>query len=382
MVRILSVLPHAGGNVAPTLEILRELAQRGGEVTVLGHRQLASAVEGAGLAFRAFRHARRWSATVERPGWRSMIGWLPLASDRGAGRDVAEAAGELHPELIVVDCMLPGSLRAARATGAAVAMVMHTMIGYWESQWSPRTPLGLWLRLTGTLPSGRAFLPDLALLATMPEFDPLPERTRIPRELIAQTGPAVGRPHAVKAARGQEQPTVLISLSTISYPGQGELLRRLVDAVAGLPLRAIVTTGPALDPARIIAPPNVEVRRFVPHEELLPNVDLVIGHGGHGTTMRALSHGVPVLVVPMTSLADHDLVADAVVAVGAGAQVPKTAGSDELQRVIAAALADAALVDGAGRIAALLAGRSAAGAAVDALESLLGKSFDADSPTV
>jgi UDP:flavonoid glycosyltransferase YjiC (YdhE family) len=277
--------------------------------------------------------------------------------------------------------MLPGALRAARATGAAVAMVMHTMIGYWEAQWSPRTPLGLWLRLTGTLPSRRASVPDLALLATMPEFDPLPERPRIPRGLIVQTGPAVGRPITRKAARWQE-PTVLISLSTISYPGQGELLRRLVDAVGGLPVRAIVTTGPSLDPERIAAPPNVEVRRFVPHEDLLPTVDLVIGHGGHGTTMRALSHGVPVLVVPMSSLADHHLVAGAVVSAGAGMQVPKTAATGDLQRMIAAALADESLVDGAGRIAALLAERSAAGAAAAALESLLGRPVDADPQTV
>ena len=360
------------------------MSSRGGAqtVVVLGHGQLAPTVEAAGLPFRDFRHARPWSATVERPGWRSMIGWLPLASDRGVGRDIAQVARELRPELILVDCMLPGGLRAARATGATVVMVMHTVIGYWEAQWSTRSPLGLWLRLTGTLPSRRALLPDLALLATMPELDPLPDRTRIPRGRIVQTGPAVGRPLAMKAYRGQERPTVLISLSTISYPRQGELLRRLVDAVGGLPVRAIVTTGSALDPERIAAPPNVEVRRFVPHAELLPTVDLVIGHGGHGTTMRALAHGVPVLVVPMSSLADHHLVADAIVAAGAGAQVPQTAESDELQRAIAGALADASLVDGARRIATLLAGRSAAGAAVDALEGLLGRPVDADARTV
>ncbi len=63
-------------------------------------------------------------------------------------------------------------------------------------------------------------------------------------------------------------------------------------------------------------------------------------------------------------------------------QVPKTAATGDLQRVIAAALADGSLVDGAGRIAALLAERSAAGAAVDALESLLGRPVDADPQTV
>jgi MGT family glycosyltransferase len=258
---------------------------------------------------------------------------------------------------------------------------MHTLIGYWESQWGPRTPLGLWLRLTGTLPSRRAAVPDLAVLATMPEFDPLPERTRIPRRLIVQTGPAIGRPAAARTARGSGAPTILISLSTISYPGQGDLLRRLVDAVGELPVHAIVTTGPALDPERIAAPANVELRRFVPHEELLPKVDLVIGHGGHGTTMRALAHGVPVLVVPMSGLADHHLVAAAVVAAGAGAQVAKTAEAEELRQVIAGALSDTSLLDGAGRIAALLGARSAAGAAADAIESRMGRPVDAAQQT-
>jgi UDP:flavonoid glycosyltransferase YjiC (YdhE family) len=370
MARILSVLPHAGGNVAPTLEILGELARRGADVTVLGHAQLADAVEGAGFRFRSFKHARAWSATVESPGWRSLAGYLPLASDRGVGRDLAEAA-KVAPDLVMVDCMLPGALRAARATGAPVVMVMHAMISYWESQWSRRAPLGLWLRATGTLPGRGKRTPDLAILCTMPELDPIPPVTRIPRAIIAQTGPLVGRVSPVVSASPDSRPTILISLSTISYPGQDDVLQRLVDAVSGLPVQAIVTTGPALDPATIVAPANVDIRRFVPHEQLLPTVQLVIGHGGHGTTMRALAHGVPVVVVPMSSVADHHLVADAVVAARAGARLPKTASREEFQRVIADTLADSSIQAGARRIADLLHGRSAAGAAADAVEELL-----------
>ena len=89
-------------------------------------------------------------------------------------------------------------------------------------------------------------------------------------------------------------------MSTISYPGQRELLQRLVHAIGALDLPAIVTTGPSIDPQLIDAPPNVSVRRFVPHDDILPSARLVVGHGGHGTTMRALAHGVPVLVVPIS----------------------------------------------------------------------------------
>ncbi|MFG1372351.1 nucleotide disphospho-sugar-binding domain-containing protein [Xanthobacter oligotrophicus] len=35
------------------------------------------------------------------------------------------------------------------------------------------------------------------------------------------------------------------------------------------------------------------------HEAILPRATLAITHGGHGTTLRALRHGVPLLVLPM-----------------------------------------------------------------------------------
>lgn len=368
MARVFSVLPHAGGNVAPTIEILRELAARDHDVVVLGHTQLAGVAETAGLSFRPLAHARPWSPTAERPGIRSMLGYLPMASDRGTGRDVAAAAAEGRPDVVLVDCMLPGALRSAHATGAPVVMILHTVLGYWDAQWAPTAPMGAWLRATGTLPTRRDLMPHRAILTTMPELDPLPARSRIPRDRIVQTGPAVGRasePHAAADA------PILISLSTISYPGQEAVLQGLVDAVGELGLRAIVTTGPSLDPADLVAPDGVEVHRFLPHDELLPAVRLVIGHGGHGTTMRALAHGVPVLVVPMSSVADHDLVAGAVVAAGAGARVSKHASASQLRDVIAATLADRGVRESAGRIGVTLRARDAASAAADAVEETI-----------
>ena len=225
MVRILSVLPHAGGNVAPTLEILRELARRGGEVVVLGHVQLASAVEAAGHGFRAFRHARPWSATVERPGWRSMIGWLPLASDRGVGRDIAEVGGRAgsraDPRRLHAARRAP---RCARDRGdgrdgdAHDDRLLGGAVGPPHSARTVAAP-------HGHPPEPARVAPDLALLATMPEFDPLPERTRIraTADRADRTRRRAGR--SPRAARGPGRPTVLISLSTISYPGQGELLQ-------------------------------------------------------------------------------------------------------------------------------------------------------------
>jgi UDP:flavonoid glycosyltransferase YjiC (YdhE family) len=364
MTRILSVLPDAGGNAAPTLLVLAELARRGAEVRVLGHEQLRDRVGAADVGFTPFTRARRWSPVVADPGLRSMLGYLRLASDRGLGADVRSVAAGSAPDLVLVDCMLPGALRAARGTGAAVALFVHTLSRYWVDQWTPAAPMGAWLRLTGTFPGSARTAPHLAVLTSEPELDPRPgDLLGVP---TVQTGAAVER---AEPARGGGP--VLVSLSTISYPGQLDLLRRLVAAVARTGVPAVVTTGPAIDPREISAPPHVQVRRFVPHAEVLPTARLVVGHGGHGTTMRALAHGVPVLVVPLSSVADHHLVGAAVARAGVGASVAKGASEAELARVVEDLLADDRYRRAARNLAGLLAARDPIGAAADALEGLV-----------
>lgn len=65
----------------------------------------------------------------------------------------------------------------------------------------------------------------------MPELDRLPGRTRVAPELIRQTGPLSG---PAPPRSGDASGPVLVSLSTISYPGQREVLRRIVTAVGTL----------------------------------------------------------------------------------------------------------------------------------------------------
>ena len=112
--------------------------------------------------------------------------------------------------------------------------------------------------------------------------------------MVRQVGPVVrGVPGSLR------EPTVLVSLSTFGYAGMTERLQQVVDACAGLPARVVVTTGPHIDPASLRAPGGVEVHRFVPHDELMPGASVLVGHGGHGTTMTALAHDVPVVVLPL-----------------------------------------------------------------------------------
>jgi MGT family glycosyltransferase len=62
---------------------------------------------------------------------------------------------------------------------------------------------------------------------------------------------------------------------------------------------AVATTA-AYDPADLAVPASsrVRVERFVPHHHVVARSRVVVCHGGMGITQRALSHGVPVVVVP------------------------------------------------------------------------------------
>jgi hypothetical protein len=89
------------------------------------------------------------------------------------------------------------------------------------------------------------------------------------------------------------------------------------SALSGLQVRLVATVGSDGDPHALgPLPPNVHVGRFVPQSELLPHCDLVVSHGGSGTFLATLAHGVPQLVLPQG--ADQFINASALEASGAG----------------------------------------------------------------
>jgi hypothetical protein len=66
----------------------------------------------------------------------------------------------------------------------------------------------------------------------------------------------------------------------------------------------------------------VEAHPYVPHDEIMPSASLVIGHGGHSTTMRSLAHGVPLLIPPMHRILDQPMIGKALAAAGAARVLP------------------------------------------------------------
>lgn len=89
-----------------------------------------------------------------------------------------------------------------------------------------------------------------------------------------------------------------------------------------------------MDASKLPRAPNVEVREWVRHAEVLPRASLMVSHAGHGSVMTALGFGVPLLCMPLGR--DQMFIAERVQAIGVGRRLP--ADSDTL--VIAEAIDD------------------------------------------
>lgn len=91
---------------------------------------------------------------------------------------------------------------------------------------------------------------------------------------------------------------VYATLGTIFNLESGDLFGRLLAGLRGR--QAILTVGNAVDPAELgPPPPGVRVERFVPQAEVLPRCCAVVAHGGSGSLLGALAHGLPSVLLPM-----------------------------------------------------------------------------------
>ena len=126
----------------------------------------------------------------------------------------------------------------------------------------------------------------------------------------------------------------LVSLSTNAFAGQREALQSVLDGIADAPVQVVLTTGPPVDTSELTAPSNAEVHRFLPHDEVMGTCSAVIGHGGHSTTMRALAHGLPLVIMPMHPMLDQPMVGMAVEAAGAGVSIKRTSSPAEIRAAL------------------------------------------------
>jgi UDP:flavonoid glycosyltransferase YjiC (YdhE family) len=152
--------------------------------------------------------------------------------------------------------------------------------------------------------------PDLSMLYRYLLLSPVPTSYQDPRAPLPPTAHAVR--HVAFDRSGEEslpawvgelpdRPVVYATMGTV-FNRLGSILETIVAGLRDEPITLIVTTGRDQDPAAFgPQPPHVHLERYVPQSLLFPRCDLVVTHGGTGTVMSALNHGLPLVIAPVFS---------------------------------------------------------------------------------
>jgi UDP:flavonoid glycosyltransferase YjiC (YdhE family) len=324
----------SGGNLPPLLALARLLRAAGHRVQVLASDATRAPARRDGFESVAYRAAPQ--PDVSAPFEAQAARVLRTLAGVEVARDVYELLEETRPDVLVADCMLPAAAVAAQAASTPVVSLVHFLYGLARSQmagtndgWTTDlTQLNRTRARFGLPPASDGLAAWEAvelLLVTSPRWFDL-DISYPPN--VVHAGPLGVR--AMPASR-EGRSLVAASFSTTAMAGQAALLQRVCDAFADEQTDAVLTLGGmSLEP--FAAPRNVEVVPFSDHDELFPRCAAVVSHGGLGTVLRALAHGVPLLLLPLGR--DQHINAGRVARLGAGIHLASTAPTDRIRRAL------------------------------------------------
>lgn len=308
--RVLCTCLPGFGHFHPMVPLSRALQAAGHEVAFATEARFCARVERAG--FRAFPAGLGPGVVAERafagPGAAGLdqeeLGARMFAGIAAPAKvpDLLAAVEEWRPRLVLSDVTDFAGPVAAAASG--VAHAGHSL--------GPAFPLRLHRRgaaLAAPMWTGRGLAPPPLggmFAAAYLDICPPSLQTAGLDEVTTAVHPLRPVPFDAVAGEGlpawagdlAPRPTVYVTLGTLDNDAPG-VLEAVVEGLRDEPLNVLVTVGPSRDPAELgPQPANVRVERYVPQSLLLPRCDAVVAHGGSGTTLAALAHGLPLLLLP------------------------------------------------------------------------------------
>jgi UDP:flavonoid glycosyltransferase YjiC (YdhE family) len=308
------------GHAFPMIALGGALVERGHTVAMDTWQKWREPVEAAGMTFTQAPEYQVFP-TREKP-------LKPYAAAVRAAQQIRPFVHDFAPDLAVADILTPGPALAAELEGVPLATLVPHVYPYVPPGHPiysigarlPRTPMGraFWRRAGGVVERGleqgrteyndcRARLGlgplpwvhtglsrELTLIGTLPQLE-------YPRDWPAWArvvGPLqweLPGGAAVSPVAGSE-PVVLVAPSTAQDRSR-TLLRAALAGLARAPVRVIAAWGEEV-PADLSIPANAVVVPWMSYARTMPACDVVITHGGHGTLVRALTSGCPVVVCP------------------------------------------------------------------------------------
>ena len=303
------------------LALGERLVQRGHHVTFETWERWRPHVTAAGMGFVAAPEYQ-----VFPPGGQALKPYEAVIRSTARTRDAIIAD---TPDVVVHDILTLAPALAAELEGVQRATLIPHLYPATEAGFPPysigarlpRTLAGRWFwrqfegPLTRGLVQGRSELnktrsrvglapverlhgglsPDLCLVASFPQL----EYPRTWPQHVHVVGPMFWEPAA--AARtpspAGDEPLILVAPSTSHDPGQ-RLLQASIEGLADANVRILASLDgrPLSRPLR--APRSLRLVNWLSYAEAMPNACAVICHAGHGTVVRALANGVPIVAVP------------------------------------------------------------------------------------
>jgi UDP:flavonoid glycosyltransferase YjiC (YdhE family) len=308
------------GHAFPMLALGSALVERGQEVALQTWRRWEDDAVAAGMTFAPAPEYQVFP-TLERP-------LKPYAAAVRAAVETQPVVRSFTPDIAVSDVLTPAPALASELEGVPVAtLVPHVhpdlvpgFPPYAIGARLPRTFIGraLWRRTDWLIARGlergrreynecRARLGlgplpwvhtgmsrSLTLVATLPQLE-------YPRDWPAWLrviGPLMWEPPGARVDPPPGSgPVVLVAPSTAQDP-EHRLLRAALAGLADEPVRVIATFNGREPSPPVAVPANAVLVPWLSYSQTMPLCDLVIAHGGHGTLMRALACGCPVVLSP------------------------------------------------------------------------------------
>ena len=401
-------LTDAGGTVPPELGVVRRLVERGHRVTVLADESMADQVRRTGAAYErptapSAGEFRDWELKSPTSQAHAMADHMIVGPAPGQAVDTIAAIEVARPDLVVASFFGVGAMIAAESRGIPFDVLIPNV---YMLPAPGMPPLGAGMSpARGRLGRLRDRVANAAISRLIDRYaldqanavraehglDPIAhmwDQMRRARRQLVLTSPAFDFPaelpgnaryvgpilddpvwaaDAAWTAPGGEDPLVLVAMSS-TFQNHVECLQRITDALGDLPVRGLVTTGPAVGADEIRAPANVTVVASAPHSRVLAEADLVVTHGGHGTVIKTLAAGVPLVILHHGR--DQGDNAVRVTTRGAGIAVPRRAASARIANAVTTVLHDPSYREAAARLGRSVAQDAAGSALLDELERI------------
>jgi UDP:flavonoid glycosyltransferase YjiC (YdhE family) len=302
--RILAACSLGGaGHFNPLVAFLRAARRRGDEVLTVGPPALREMVESAGFPFRAGSEPSEEQVAAIRErlpvvaaaeasvlGNRELFGRLATATMLAGMED---AWRDWDPDLVLRDPTEYASAVLAARTRTPIAQVAISLA---EAE-------------AGSIAAAAPALQEHRQ-GLVSELRAQPYLTRFPASLDPSPFADTVRYHEPRETpvslpdwwRGSDAPLIYMTFGTVlgHMSIAAETFRMALKAVERTHARVLLTVGRRFDASTLgPVPANVHLEPWIDQARVLDHADLVVCHGGSGTTLAALAAGVPLVIVPL-----------------------------------------------------------------------------------